>query len=843
MHRAALPHIAHDRQVQGTPLLCRPPRPSGRIRLARILMAWAALSIPVTFFAQAARAGANEPAQGPSGAFPFEIQGDQFLRDGVPVFVNLVDYQPLEPGQSIVGEIRERRIWDDWRRWGAYRGGSDPVLLRVYPQPTTQYPVRVPASFYDNVRQLGFWVVRDIYFQSDYTAADAISKGQAVIDAVINEVETTGGMDVIFAWEIGNEFDPYNPAVLQSFLEAMCSYLKSQMQLPGREGYSRWVTWASWPPCDPLRTDGAPIRVTGLDYYSFNAYSYDPERIRDHQAGPGTGTPWAGYISALKAVLPDKPLVITETGLPDSPWAVGLFQSVLHPWYPVYRRGALSEEQVAEGLADRYWDARLAGMAGVGFFEWQDEWHKAGDPWTQADDPEEHFGLLRFRADRTSETRNKLQQQTVRDLLTMKLPSSRFSLALTADNTTLSVDGVTTIHANVSGTARQPLRFRWEATRGCLVGDSAVVTFRAGGRCTGPASVTAIAIDADGEAARASLSIAINAAGPTAIELLTLGQGAVSIGRASGRVANVDLDSYKAVVYIETNQLYVQPYTDMKSIWIGPDGYWWTPIDNRYDGSLVAWLVPRSFDPPLVMPIGSSPAGAIAWARMTGMNDSDNDLLPDAWEPNLSQGRYDDPDQDGAQNLEEYLAGTDPSVPENDSDDDGLKDNWERHFLCGLTYDAVDDPDSDGLDNAAEQDLGSHPGRSSPDRDRDGLPDAWEVHWFGDTGQGAEGDFNEDGFSNRDAYELGLSPLLTADFNGDGHVDHSDLFVFESCASGPAIAYDTGNLPPACTLIRDGNDRIAADFDQDGDVDQMDFSVLQCCFSGRIAPADPACEN
>jgi len=123
------------------------------------------------------------------------------------------------------------------------------------------------------------------------------------------------------------------------------------------------------------------------------------------------------------------------------------------------------------------------------------------------------------------------------------------------------------------------------------------------------------------------------------------------------------------------------------------------------------------------------------------------------------------------------------------------------------------------------------------------LPDAWELHWFGDTGQGAEGDFNQDGFSNRDAYELGLSPLLTADFNGDGYVDHSDLIVFESCSSGPAIFYDTSSLPPACTLVRDSNDRIAADFDQDGDVDQMDFGVLQCCFSGRIAPADPACEN
>ena len=55
--------------------------------------------------------------------------------------------------------------------------------------------------------------------------------------------------------------------------------------------------------------------------------------------------------------------------------------------------------RVAEGLADRYWDAKLAGAAGWGVFEWNDEWHKQGEPSVQHDgDTEEYFGLLGFGA-------------------------------------------------------------------------------------------------------------------------------------------------------------------------------------------------------------------------------------------------------------------------------------------------------------------------------------------------------------------------------------------------------------------------------------------------------------
>ena len=40
-------------------------------------------------------------ASGSGKAFPFTICGDQFCRDDSPVFLHILDYQPLVPGQHV----------------------------------------------------------------------------------------------------------------------------------------------------------------------------------------------------------------------------------------------------------------------------------------------------------------------------------------------------------------------------------------------------------------------------------------------------------------------------------------------------------------------------------------------------------------------------------------------------------------------------------------------------------------------------------------------------------------------------------------------------------------------
>lgn len=98
------------------------------------------------------------------------------------------------------------------------------------------------------------------------------------------------------------------------------------------------------------------------------------------------------------------------------------------------------------------------------------------------------------------------------------------------------------------------------------------------------------------------------------------------------------------------------------------------------------------------------------------LGDSDNDDLPDAWElaqfGNLNQNASGDPDRDGFSNLVEYQNGTDPKNPNSipgDADGDSLPDVWENANLGGTNYWAYEDPDNDGYNNVAELVAGTSP--------------------------------------------------------------------------------------------------------------------------------------
>jgi hypothetical protein len=108
--------------------------------------------------------------------------------------------------------------------------------------------------------------------------------------------------------------------------------------------------------------------------------------------------------------------------------------------------------------------------------------------------------------------------------------------------------------------------------------------------------------------------------------------------------------------------------------------------------------------------------------------DSDNDGLPDEWEMkwwnNLNQKGTDDPDSDGKTNLEEYLAGTDPTKAPTteDTDNDGLLDSWEMKWWNNLDQRADDDPDGDGKTNIQEYNEGTDP--TKKEKDEDGKKEA-----------------------------------------------------------------------------------------------------------------------
>ncbi len=152
-------------------------------------------------------------------------------------------------------------------------------------------------------------------------------------------------------------------------------------------------------------------------------------------------------------------------------------------------------------------------------------------------------------------------------------------------------------------------------------------------------------------------------------------------------------------------------------------------------------------------------------------NDSDGDGLPDDWEitwfTNLTAYTgTDDPDGDGFSNLEEFEGGSNPMLAAStpyDTDADGLLDFWEDYYFGTLAYGAADDPDGDGFTNLAEYEAGTNPtnAASTPaDTDADGLPDAWEMLYFGTLSYGPTDDPDADGFTNLQEYQAGTNPAI-----------------------------------------------------------------------------------
>ncbi|MBB5353873.1 pectin methylesterase-like acyl-CoA thioesterase [Haloferula luteola] len=161
----------------------------------------------------------------------------------------------------------------------------------------------------------------------------------------------------------------------------------------------------------------------------------------------------------------------------------------------------------------------------------------------------------------------------------------------------------------------------------------------------------------------------------------------------------------------------------------------------------------------------------------TCAEDSDGDGLVDEWEyeqfDTLSQNSAGDFDGDGFSNLEEYLRASSPVDPnDGDSDADGLPDAWEIAQFGNLDESGTNDPDNDGLTNFEERALNTDPevaNAALADTDDDGLPDVYEAaHGLQVTMDDSLEDADGDRFPNIFEYKNGAS---ASDFESRPQVD------------------------------------------------------------------------
>lgn len=153
--------------------------------------------------------------------------------------------------------------------------------------------------------------------------------------------------------------------------------------------------------------------------------------------------------------------------------------------------------------------------------------------------------------------------------------------------------------------------------------------------------------------------------------------------------------------------------------------------------------------------------------------DTDFDGLPDNWEReyyhdaglnDLRYGPNDDPDGDGATNLEEYRLGLDPTEP----------------------FDVLQDRDADGLTDLEELRLGTLV--DSNDTDGDGMSDGWEVeHQLNPLIDDTNADPDGDDVLNGEEFAFGLDPQNPV--SGDeGITDHEVKFGRPPDLAGLAAA-------------------------------------------------------
>ena len=236
-------------------------------------------------------------------------------------------------------------------------------------------------------------------------------------------------------------------------------------------------------------------------------------------------------------------------------------------------------------------------------------------------------------------------------------------------------------------------------------------------------------------------------------------------------------------------------------------------------------------------PWSSPTLGAVQWIN------GDNDSLPDWWErwwfadTSLSDNSRTNPDHSALTLLNAYMDEDWNPVPLLDRDGDGLHDPWElghwgdlsvqnatgdadndginnlNELLAGSNptrYPGDEDTDGDGLTDVQEQALGTN--QTLADTDEDGLSDGWEVASAYNALIATDGtqDLDRDGVNAADEVEQGTYDN-NVDSDSDGLDDGEDAVPYDHAFDVPRSA--VSNLIPidlgVCT--RDNSLLIAKD--------------------------------
>ena len=342
----------------------------------------------------------------------FSVDNNYILKNNIPYLIKGVVYVPGYPGY-LPWEIEKSTLLPAELKYNIF---TDIANIKAMGANTIRF-WGAPKYCYEALKKVGdLYFIQTIWIKGDEadfqnTAFKETTKAyiREVIDRIYAVFDTNS--PPLIAYLIGNELsessilstDAKHPEInkyignyiktdskstaTEAFIAEMADYTKSYEF----ETYNH-VSLVSY--ANDIRTADI-INTPFLDFISQNAYSYAVPYYRPNTAlGSNSGTIFQGWIEELKSKHPNKPLLITETGLSVSP-------NANHIGSPNFGYGGNTELEQTIGLLQNINDINTSALptAGVCIHEYLDAWWKFGLEDSYSQDPndiEEWFGIVKL---------------------------------------------------------------------------------------------------------------------------------------------------------------------------------------------------------------------------------------------------------------------------------------------------------------------------------------------------------------------------------------------------------------------------------------------------------------
>jgi len=342
----------------------------------------------------------------------FSVDNNYILKNNIPYLIKGVVYVPGYPGY-LPWEIEKSTLLPAELKYNIF---TDIANIKAMGANTIRF-WGAPKYCYEALKKVGdLYFIQTIWIKGDEpdfqnTSFKEITKAyiRQVVDRIYAVFDTNS--PPLIAYLIGNELseasvlstDTKHPEInkytgnyiktdsnstaTEAFIAEMADYTKSYEF----ETYNH-VSLVSY--ANDIRTADI-INTPFLDFISQNAYSYTVPYYRPNTSlGSNSGTIFQGWIEELKSKHPNKPLLITETGLSVSP-------NANHIGSPNFGYGGNTELEQTIGLLQNINDINTSALptAGVCIHEYLDAWWKfeLEDSYSQdPNDIEEWFGIVKL---------------------------------------------------------------------------------------------------------------------------------------------------------------------------------------------------------------------------------------------------------------------------------------------------------------------------------------------------------------------------------------------------------------------------------------------------------------